>query len=731
MNAPARRSAPNPRSPPRRAAREIGAALLPGAWPGRASAAATDAGGTAPATGREARDPVRTDGTPDGSDTDRDRADGASADGNRPYRDRLIAADALPALDDDDADDYDERGLPRSFHAEAAYSHGEFGDERFREHGISAGGFRETANHGTLSLQASLSRRDDGRGTGPADDGAWHGSATLWQRDLAMPGQWLGDNGLGVLNTPTLPLQRSQYRFFLPSVAFAGASSQWRHGGSGLRLVAGGGRIGHYRGTRLPGFELDEGDVGTFGAEWRWAPGWTGSASLLASDGRLVPGDRGQAVIEPASSRALHAATAWSGARDRVQLNLLSSDGDAGAAAGAWLDASATRGRYTHHYGAFHLGEDLAWGSYPINDDARGGYYRVAYQFARWSWNAGIDRIASISGDGFDGTYANAYARYQANRRLGYGASLSLRDGSDDAVGAQLFLDRSGDHGNTRLQLDVATADGAGSDSWQLTLDQAFPARAGRRLSAALSHGELAYDGRPATRSSSLAFYGGLELTDRLSIDGQARWAYGDGPEALRGFDANLGVNWRLDPHWTLAATLYQNRGTRRSPFQLDPLGDDPLFVALPRERSAFLVLRYERQAGRPRRVLGGAPGTASGRVAGSVFLDDNHDRSAGAAADGDPRRALRGAHRQRRPLRIPGRRGRPPHPRGAAGQPAAAVVFRGRRGRTHDRGRRARGTAGRHPRRATALTPPHRRLPAGKEKGGRSLLQVRHEPED
>lgn len=552
------------------------------------------------------------------------------------YQDRLIDPEALSELADDaGAADYNDSGLPRAFHAEAAYSHGEFGDDRYREYGITAGGFRDTDSYGSFSLQASLARRNDERPAAAAhSEDDWRGSATLWQRNLAMPGQWLGDNGLGVLNTPTLPLQRSQYRFFLPSVAFAGASSEWRNGVSGLRLIAGGGRIGHYRGTRLLGFELDEGQVSTLGAEWRWAPGWTGAATLLSSDGRLVPGsapgDQGQAVIEASSSHALHAATAWTGARDRVQLNLLSSDGDAGTATGAWLDAAATRGRYTHNYGAFHLGEDLAWGSYPINNDARGGYYRLAYQFARWSWNAGLDRIESISGDGFDGTYAHAYARYQASRRLGYGASLSLREGNDDAVGAQLFLDRSSDWGSTRTQLDVA--DTEGGDSWQLTLDQAFPVKPGRRLSVALSHGELAYEDEAATRTSTLAFYGGLDLGDRLSIDGQARWVYGDGPDALRGFNANLGVNWRLNPHWSLAATLYQNQGTRRSPFQLDPLANDPLFIALPRERSAFLVLRYERKAGRPRAVLGGAPGAATGRVAGSVYLDDNNDRVRNAA---------------------------------------------------------------------------------------------------
>ena len=553
-----------------------------------------------------------------------------------PYQDRVIDPASLPSTEDvEDAHPYDGSGLPRSFNAELAYSHGEFGDDRYQEYGISAGGFRESDRWGTWSLQASVSRRDDDRIDGPAgmdDDGDWTGAATLWQRNLAMPGQWRADNGAGVLNTPSLPLVREQYRFFLPGTLYAGLSSEWQNGTNGLRVQGGGGRIGHYTGSRLLGFETDEGNVGTLGAQWQWGQGWTGSATWLSSDGRLVAGDEGQAVIEDARSHAMHAATAWQDADDRVQLNLLASGGDAGDARGGWIDARSERGRYTHNYGAFHLGKGLSWGSYPINNDTQGGYYRLAYQFARWSWNAGIDRIESISGGSFEGTYATAYARYQASSTLGYGGTVSLRDGDDRAIGTQWFVDKSSDWGTTRLQWDSARVDGPGSDSWQASIDQAFPLRAGSRLSATLSHGELSYDNAPATRSSSLALYGGHDLTDRLSIDGQLRWTHGDGPNALRGSNANIAVNWALSPRWSLTASLYQNQGTQRSPFELDPLGQDPLFMRLPRERSAFLVLRYERDAGRMRAVIGGAPGAATGSVGGSVFLDDNDDGNFNAA---------------------------------------------------------------------------------------------------
>ena len=59
----------------------------------------------------------------------------------------------------------------------------------------------------------------------------WGGTATLWQRGLFLDGGWRGDNGLGVLNTNVPALMREQYRFLLPSVPFAGISTDWQQAG--------------------------------------------------------------------------------------------------------------------------------------------------------------------------------------------------------------------------------------------------------------------------------------------------------------------------------------------------------------------------------------------------------------------------------------------------------------------------------------------------------------------
>lgn len=558
------------------------------------------------------------------------RAQDAVASQDEAYVDRIIAPQQLQALPPDEDELADSGGLPRSFHAEAVVSRNEYGDDNFDEQGISVGGFWETSAWGAFSLDATLFHSDRQRfdGLGDGDDGGLGGAVTLLQRDLYLDGGWRLNNGLGVLNTPAPPLLRSQYRFFLPTVTFAGASSEWIRQDNGLLLQGAFGRAGLYSGTRVLGFEMADGDVGALGAQWQWAPQWTGAASFLATHGRILPDDQGEAVFEPGDTQALYAATAWQGERDRVQFNLLGSDGDLGSATGAWIDASAVRGRYLHNYGAYRLGEHLSWGALPINNDVEGGYYRISYQYARWSWNAGLDDIRSLSDAGFDGLFATGYVRYQASSTLGYGGSLNLRDAISTGHSAQLFLDKRTAWGQSRVQLDQAGSEGR-SDSWQVSLDQAFPLQQGTRLSTSIAYGSLRYDDSiDATRTTTVALYGGRDLTDRLSIDGTARWTGGEGGEAFRGTDFNLSLNWRLRPRWFLTAAFYQSQGSRRSPFILDPLVTETPFISLPRNRSVFLTLRYERSAGRPQMVIGGAPGTAgpTGAIVGSLFLDDNGD---------------------------------------------------------------------------------------------------------
>ena len=553
--------------------------------------------------------------------------DGEIAAGAQPYVDKVIDADKLPTLPpDEDEILANTDGLPRSVRAEAIVSQNKRGDETFNEQGVSVGAFWDTKNWGQFSVDATLFRSNRDRDDLENTDYQMGGSATLWQRNFHLNDYWKMNNGLGVLNTPAVPLQRNQYRFFLPTVPYAGISAEASNSTNGLLLQAAFGRNGTYDGTRVQGFELQDGTVAALNAQWNFSPSWTGAASYLGTDGRLRANDLGEFDYQEGNTQAVYGTAEWRNKNNRVQINVQASDGDFGRAAGAWVDAEQKRGRYTHNYGGFYLQPDLAWGAFPINSDVKGGYYRLGYQYGRLNWNVGADQIQSFSGDGFKGTYATSYLRYQASSSLGYGGALNTRfSGDGTAYSTQLFADKRTRWGQTRLQIDQADS-GGDNDSWQVSIDQSFPTKTGSRISSSISYGEISYFDQPATRTTTFALYGGKDLTERLSIDGNARWTHGSGSEALRGTDVNIGLNWRLSNRFSLAATFYKNKGSQRSPFVLDPLADPGGFISLPKDQSIFLSLRYDRQAGRAVGNIGGAPTGAAGSIAGSVFLDENRD---------------------------------------------------------------------------------------------------------
>jgi len=337
-----------------------------------------------------------------------------------PYKDRVISAAQLQTLppDEDDPANTDFSGPPRSLRVELGLSRNERGPVHYDEIGVNASGFWESERWGGFSLDGGVFHSDNAR-TPEGDNAGLGGTLTLWQRDLAIDGNWRLDNGLGVLNSPVLPLQRAQYRFFLPSVPLAGISTEWRDAARGTQLQAAFGRAGAYTGTRAVGFDAADGHVASLGAQWQWAPGWNGAAAYLTTVGRIVPGSLGEPTLQPGNTRALHVATGWKGGHDSLQFNLLGSDGDRGGAEGAWIDGESLRGRYLHNYGVFRLEPELAWGAYPIQNDVEGVYYRTAYQYGRWSWSAGADALQPLSDLGEATQYATGYLRYQATSTMG------------------------------------------------------------------------------------------------------------------------------------------------------------------------------------------------------------------------------------------------------------------------------------------------------------------------
>ena len=138
--------------------------------------------------------------------------------------------------------------------------------ESVQEDGVLFGLKRETENYGAFSLEGSL--REGG-----------HDVVTAWQRNLAFEDGWRANNGLGMINTPSIDLARRQYRFFIPTMTMVWPLiPQQSTQRPGIRYGAR--QPGIYTGIRVPAFFRLPGTASAGGqtapAE-NWGGGYSGS----------------------------------------------------------------------------------------------------------------------------------------------------------------------------------------------------------------------------------------------------------------------------------------------------------------------------------------------------------------------------------------------------------------------------------------------------------------------
>src|SRR6202795_3107499 len=299
-----------------------------------------------------------------------------------PYQDRIIGGGTLtPDISMGDGESSDSGGLAHSLQIDgvvsALHSGSSGSASNVVENGIVVRSQWETVSYGAWSLDAS--GRTGGSGLGPSEQGQG-GVVTLRQRAMPFDGGWLADNALGDVNTPEVALARFQPRFYLPTGAVQGLSTDWR-GPSGLQVVAGGGRPGLYDGIEVPNFRTLDGETASLGAQWSPAEHWTVGGQLIdAHEANLAVGpvmDGGP--LQSSSTRLMSAAWADRGAR--LQLSLL--DGQAGGkgnAVGGWVDGSIVQGRWQQNAGLFRIDPNMTWGNQLISNDMEGGYSRLHHQ---------------------------------------------------------------------------------------------------------------------------------------------------------------------------------------------------------------------------------------------------------------------------------------------------------------------------------------------------------------
>ena len=567
----------------------------------------------------------------------------SSADGNgppapsaAPYEDRLIDGGSLPPdrFGDDATSTYDAKGWPRYWRMEGVVSYFDQQGQVTRENGARISAALDTPQYGALSIDATARVRP----------GSFIGSVV--QRGLAFDYGWWANNGLGVVTTLGIDLARSQYRFFIPTFAALGGTTEWIHDGD-VQLQASAGEPGNFDGLRLSGFQSLHGSLATLGAQWAFAPRWQAGIQVIEARGVDSPyAASGGGAID---SRAALAALAWNGGSTRLQANFLSSEASDSLASvnarGAWLDGMTTWNGMTHNYGIFRLEPGLTWGYQPINNDIEGAYYRGSYRSLRWQADGGIDRITSVSGRGADGTFLTLNGRYQLSSRAGIGGNGGYLRASDrDAWSASVFGDVNGSMGSTRLQVSVARNDSVPpSHAEQISLDHTWNVPVGMRLSTSLTatrdttgSASIAAVGAPVSESTirrlGIGVLGGGDIANNVSLDANLQYNLLSHGGTASGVYGSASLNWRLSAHWSVAATYYDNRDDTAKLFVLDPLIPTVNPGPAQRTRAVYVTLRFEDRAGTPIAPLGGRPGSAAGSLAGYVFLDtnDNGRRDAG-----------------------------------------------------------------------------------------------------
>jgi len=548
------------------------------------------------------------------------------------YEDRLIDAGTIAPDDEAAGTAYNPEGWPRYWRVEGVSSYYDQQGLITRENGVRLTGRLDTPNYGALSADATIR----------VDPGSF--IATLVQRDFAFDSHWRANNSLGVVTTLGIDLTRTQYRFYIPTFAALGGTTEWIRDDN-WQLQASIGEPGNFDGFRLSGFQSLHGTLATVGAQWAFAPQWQAGAQYVETRNVDSPyAVNGNGKID---SRATYASLAWNGADTRLQANALASDsstlGQSVRANGIWLDGRTLWAGVTHNYGVFRLEPGLAWGYQPINNDIEGAYYRFSFASRRLQMDGGVDQLNSVSGRGGSGTYLTLNGRYQIDTRTGVGANGGyLKNGRLYAAQASVFGDFIWSQGVSRVQFSGLTNNNTpSSNAQQVAFDHTWNTPAGIRLATSISatrdatgsytNGDTVIAGS-TPRRVSLGLLGGGDIANNVSIDANLQYNVLSLKGTASGVYGNVNATWRLSPQWSVQGTYYDNTDDTAKLFVLDPLIPVVNSVPTQRSRAVLLSIRYEERAGSSMAPIGGRPGSPAGSIAGTLYLDlnDNGQRDPG-----------------------------------------------------------------------------------------------------
>ncbi len=611
-----------------------------------------------------------------------------------PYIDQLMSGAQSSSLAADDNDsEPDATGMPRAIQLELQQT-------RTLSNGVATNGGTglglraaiETLNFGALSLdlQTGVNQRVDGDFNVASRSG--NGKArpvtfTLQQYGLPLAGGWSANNMLGIISPTQVGLTRQQLRFSLPSRTVEGVTSELlsaqtasQGGTPGISLNASAGSIGQMEGFPISGFRRQGGQLLQIGGQVRtlWGNadltsavsfvGVRGAPNLLGIGGTAAGSPLDNQLAATANFGSIFIAQRAEYDGVTVQANVIHSSAAANATnvnsttpqvanergTGWWLDATTERGRTRHSAGLFHLGTGLNWGGLAVNSDVQGGYYRYQYQSLRWSGDAAIEALKSVSGASSAGQYAGANVRYQYSRDLSFGGGTSIR--AFNGTGSQTFAYAQSINklGTTRGQIDIGDTT-TGERNQGITIDQSWNQLGSIRLSTSLNFthqqsaplrlfastsSTSAIQTQPSSKRESvvLSVNASGELFNNLTLNTniQSRYTtYGIVDNALY---ATVGLAWRFNRSWSLSADATAGSGRYDTGLvSLDPLAAPLQAITRPSQRTYLVVLRYEDRAGSVNVPLGGRIGGGGGDVSGYLYFDANANSVRDANESGVP----------------------------------------------------------------------------------------------
>lgn len=537
------------------------------------------------------------------------------------YRDRLIDESAAGEPDSGEPDPQaDQTPGRRALSLGLLQESRDLGrGNRTTSRGITIDYFRETEQYGDILFQGAMGRAEPGILDSTTKRDRFRG--TLYHSNFALSRDVAVSTAVGVVRSYLPVWLASSYRASFPTSEMAGLTTVIASAKREVHATIG--DLGRSFGSFAPGFERTKGRLSTLGITERFGGGWQAAGTMVSLDGSPVVRDH--------SGLTLAFGREAGRAGDSLKLQAIVDDD---RNLGALFDAQLRADRSMHRVGAYQLEPGLAFGESTGQSDTRGFYLQGEARRGGSVATYGLEYSATnfrrdpLRG-GTRSTGANAGLSLRLDRLTQLGGGLSVREerpmagpGVDRRVSyATAYISRSLPFGTSRLDVSLndVRPDGFSPETARTyTWNQDWPRIQFIETNSQVSYSdERVSEGRTRRTAASLGLRG--PISDTVRWDASFTWVDSDGANSSeRNYNAALGLDWQLARSWSLNLQWLRNK--------VQPTNSDPA-ITFTRENTVQVTARWSETRGVPYGSYAGAAArSASGRIEGLVFFDENGD---------------------------------------------------------------------------------------------------------